>query len=69
MTPIEVKFLIWTCITLLSIIAFVGVLFINAFMKMAKDINTIKTTIQVQSTKHDSLEQRVEKCEHKLQMA
>jgi cell division protein FtsL len=69
MNPIEIKFLIWACLTLLSIIAFVGILFINAFMKMAKDINTIKTTIQVQSTKHDSLEQRVEKCEHKLKMS
>ena len=38
-------------------------------MKMAKDINTIKTTIQVQSTKHDSLEKRVENCEHKLDLA
>lgn len=69
MTPIEQKFIIWACLTLLSIIAFVGILFINAFMKMAKDINTIKTTIQVQSTKHDSLEQRVEKVEHKLKMS
>lgn len=68
MTPIEQKFIIWACLTLLSIIAFVGILFINAFMKMAKDINTIKTTIQVQSTKHDSLEERVEKVEHKLKM-
>lgn len=69
MTPIEIKFLIWVSLTLLSIIAFVGILFINAFMKMAKDINTIKTTIQVQSTKHDSLEQRVEKVEHKLKIS
>jgi cell division protein FtsL len=69
MTPIEIKFLIWVSLTLLSIIAFVGILFINAFMKMAKDINTIKTTIQVQSTKHDSLEQRVEKVEHKLKLS
>ena len=69
MTPIEIKFLIWVSLTLLSIIAFVGILFINAFMKMAKDINTIKTTIQVQSTKHDSLEQRVEKVAHKLKLS
>lgn len=69
MTPLETKFLIWACLSLLSVIAFVGVLFINAFMKMAKDINIIKTTIQVQSTKHDSLEQRVEKVEHKLKMS
>ena len=59
MTPIELKFLIWACMALLSIIAFVGVLFVNAFLKMAKDINTIKTTIEVQSTKHDGLEKRV----------
>lgn len=69
MTPTEQKFILWMCLTLLSVIAFVGILFINAFMKMAKDINTIKTTIQVQSAKHDSLEQRVEKVEHKLKLS
>jgi len=66
MTPLETKFLVWVCISLLSVIAFVGIIFINAFLKMAKDINTIKTTIQVQSTKHDSLEKRVEHLEDKL---
>lgn len=64
MSPLETKFLIWVCITLLSVIAFVGIIFINAFLKMAKDINAIKTAIQVQSTKHDSLEKRVEHLEH-----
>lgn len=63
MTELEIKVLIWACLTLLSVIAFVGILFINAFLKMAKDINDIKTTIQVQSTKHDNLEKRVEKLE------
>ena len=63
MNPVEIKFLVWACLTLLSVIAFVGVLFINSFLKMAKDISDIKTTIQVQSTKHDSLERRVENLE------
>jgi len=66
MSVFEQKFLIWVCLTLLSIIAFVGVIFINSFLKMAKDIGVIKTTIQIQSTKHDSLEKRVEHLEEKV---
>lgn len=66
MTPTEIKFLIWACITLLSIIAFVGVLFINSFLKMAKDVNEIKTEIKVAGTKHDSLEKRVEHLEDRV---
>ncbi len=63
MTQIEVKFLIWACLALLSVIAFVGVIFINAFLKMAKDINSIKTTIAVQAEKHNDLEKRVNRLE------
>lgn len=59
MTVNEFNFLIYISVCLLSIIAFVGVLFINSFMKMAKDINEIKTTISVQATKHEGLERRV----------
>lgn len=66
MSAIEIKFLIWSCLTLLSVIAFVGVLFVNAFLKMAKDINEIKTTVTVQASKHDGLEKRVEHIETKL---
>lgn len=59
MNTTEQSFLIWTCLTLLSIIAFIGVLFINYFIKMANDINAIKTTVMVQSNKHNDLERRV----------
>jgi hypothetical protein len=65
MTPVETKFLIWACLALLSIIAFIGAIFINSFLKMAKDINEIKTEIKVAGTKHDSLEKRVEHLELK----
>lgn len=66
MNAVEIQFLVWACLALLSIIAFVGVLFINSFLGMAKDISVIKTTIQVQSTKHDGLEKRVEHLETHL---
>ena len=64
MNTTEQSVLIWACLTLLSIIAFIGVMFINSFMKMAKDINEIKTTVMVQSNKHNDLERRVENLEH-----
>ena len=63
MNPTEQSFLIWACLTLLAIIAFVGVIFVNTFLKMAKDIGEIKTTVMVQASKHDSLEKRVEHLE------
>lgn len=51
MTPFEIKFLIWAAVTMLGVIGFVGVIFVNSFLKMAKDIAEIKTIIAVQSTK------------------
>lgn len=64
MTPIEIKFLVWACGALLAIIAFVGVIFVNSFLKMAKDIAEIKTIIAVQASKHEDLEKRVEHLEN-----
>lgn len=67
MSTVEIKFLIWSCLTLLAIIGFVGIIFVNSFLKMAKDIAEIKTIIAVQSTKHEDLEKRVEKIESTIQ--
>lgn len=63
MTPLEFKFLIWAIGTLLAILAFVGALSVKQLMKMSQDINDIKTTIQVVSTKHEDLEKRVDRVE------
>jgi len=69
MTLNEQSFIIWACLGLLSIIAFVGVLFIRQFMGMAKDINTIKTFCEVHVVKHDNLEKRVTHLENQLEPA
>jgi len=66
LTQNESSFLVWAAITLLSILAFVGAIGVKALLGMAKDINEIKTSIQVQSTKHDGLEKRVEHLEEKV---
>lgn len=69
MNPNEIQFLIWSCVTLLAVIAFIGVVFINYFMGMAKDINKIKTFCEVHTEKHHSLEERVSKIENQLEEA
>jgi hypothetical protein len=63
MTPLEFKFLVWAIGVLLGILAFVGALAVQQLMKMSSDINEIKTTLQVVSTKHEDLEKRVERVE------
>lgn len=60
LTSTEQTMLIWVVTTLLGIIAFVGVLGVKALIKMGNDLSEIKTIVMVQSTKHDSLERRVE---------
>ena len=62
-TPIEFKAFVWVLGTSLGIISFIGIIFVNSFMKMAKDVNDIKTTVMVQASKHDDLERRVHSLE------
>lgn len=69
MTPTEQSFIIWACLALLAVIAFVGALFVNQFMAMAKDVNTIKTFCEVHVVKHDNLERRVTHIENQLEEA
>lgn len=69
MTPTEQSFIIWACLTLLAVIAFVGVLFVNQFMAMVKDINTIKTFCEVQVERHENLVKRVSDIENQLEEA
>ena len=66
MTHNEQQFLIWVCVSLLSVIAFCGILFVKYFVQLVNDVNQIKTTIQVQGNKHENLERRVEILEDKI---
>lgn len=51
---------------LVAILCFIGGLAVNALIKMGKDINEIKVTLQMIITEHDGLKERVEKLEEKL---
>lgn len=59
MSITEQSFLIWACLALLTIISFVGIIFVNSFLKMAKDINDIKLNVSLQVSKHQDLKRRV----------
>lgn len=63
MTATEIKFLLWGVGILLGVLGFIGALAVKQLMKMAQDLNEIKTIIKVVETKHDALEQRVDKLE------
>lgn len=65
-SPIEFKALLWFVATLLSIIAFVGVVFVNYFIKLVKDVGEIKTELGIANEKHDGLERRVSVVEKKV---
>ena len=52
---------------LLSILAFIGALAVNALIKMGKDLTAIKVTIERISTKHDGLEKRVDVVEKNVE--
>lgn len=69
MTPNEQQFIIWACVSLLAVIAFIGIVFVKYFMEMAKDVSCIKTSLEVHSVRHDSLEKRVEHIENTLEKA
>jgi septal ring factor EnvC (AmiA/AmiB activator) len=68
MTSTEVSFLLWGCGALLAILAFIGALAVKQLMQMAHDINEIKVTIARVDTKHDALEDRVERLEKFVQV-
>lgn len=45
LTPVEIKFVLWFCGTLLSMFAFIGALGVNQLMKIAKDLNEMKVSM------------------------
>lgn len=58
--------LLWALPILLTLLAFIGGLAVNALMKMSNDINEIKVSLKGYEVKHDDLKERVEKIEEKL---
>ena len=63
MSPTEQSFVLWSLLSLLGVLAFVGALGVNALIKMARDINEIKVMVMHVDTKHDELEKRVKNLE------
>ena len=66
MTPIEIKFLLWAIGILMAVLSFVGMLAVNALIKMGKDISEIKLNLIQLITKHDDLKERVDRIEEKI---
>ncbi len=66
MTQTEQSFLIWSCLSLLAIIAFIGAIFVNAFLKMGKDVHEIKLALTEQKVKLEDFERRVDTIEDEL---
>lgn len=60
------KLLLWVLPILLAILGFIGALAVNSLMKMASDINDIKVSLKEVSTKHENLEERIERIEDKI---
>jgi hypothetical protein len=67
LSPMEQTFLLWAIAFLLAIIAFIGAIFVHAFLKLASDVNEIKGNVKVATSKHDGLEKRVERLELKFE--
>jgi len=60
------KLLLWALPILLAVLGFIGALAVNSLMKMATDINDIKVSLKEVSTKHENLEERIERLEDKI---
>jgi len=71
MTPNEQQFILWTAITLLGVLGFIGVLAVNTLIKMNNNLNKLNQSVavivekqEVHEKNHDKLEQRVYELEH-----
>jgi predicted nuclease with TOPRIM domain len=60
------KLLLWALPILLAVLGFIGALAVNSLMNMSKDINEIKISLKEVSTKHENLEERIERLEDKI---
>jgi hypothetical protein len=62
----EVRALLWVIGILLGILGFVGVVFVNYFIKLVNDVGSIKTNLEVHGAKHEALEERVSRLEDNI---
>lgn len=60
------QILIWTVPILLAVLGFIGALGVNALISMSKDLNEIKINLNTVATKHQALEERVDRIEEKV---
>lgn len=64
LTENETRFLIWSILATLSILAFIGGLVAKAIIKMGNDIGEIKVAVNTVATKHDEAEKRITRLEN-----
>jgi len=64
LTENETRFLIWSILAILSILAFIGGLVAKAIIKMGNDIGEIKVAVNTVATKHDEAEKRITRLEN-----
>lgn len=62
----ETHFLIWSALTMMAVLGFIGALGVKALMNMGKDLNEIKVAVKEVATKHDETEKRVTRIENHL---
>ena len=62
----ETQFLIWSALTMMAVLGFIGALGVKALINMGKDLNEIKVAVKEVATKHDETEKRVTRIENHL---
>ena len=60
----ETHFLIWSALTMMTVLGFIGALGVKALINMGKDLNEIKVAVKEVATKHDETEKRVTRLEN-----
>lgn len=60
------RLLLWSLPVLLGILSFIGAMAVRALVNLGNDVHEIKTALQVEITKRDALERRVDQIEEKV---
>ena len=60
LTETEIKFVFWGIGILLAVLAFIGVLAVNALMQLSRDVNEIKTSFASLNAQHDGHEKQID---------
>lgn len=64
LTENETTFLLWAVGAFIAVFAFIGVLSVNALIKMSNDLTDIKIAVREISAKHEETEKRVTRIEN-----